>query len=149
MASFYHRTRDPSQQVVLRDMAHSLREDFVMGTFRRQPNHMTRGSKDDAECPQCGSMAPLKNLEFLVRWATSRPRLSHAYTTKSCVRCLAFFEENLSERSQLKMDAHNEGWQVACDYCNKECDSPRIEHSSIDNIALVSCTPCAERRSFS
>lgn len=142
---FYHPSRTT---ISLRGLWLRLRDDFTMATLRRQPNHMTRAGKDAAECPQCRSIESLKNLEFLVRYhCNGGAHYDQAYTAKSCEKCLDIFEQDINERTQFKIDAYDEGWEVACDYCNSvECAPPQIVHSEIDNLRLIACEPCKEAR---
>lgn len=141
----YHPSRTTMS---LRGIWLRLRDSVAKTTLRRQPNHMTRASKDDDECPQCRSVAPLKNLEFLVRYhCNGGAHYDQAYTAKSCEICLHTFEQDINARTQSKIDTYDEGWEIACDYCNTtDCAPPQIVHSEIDDLQLVACVPCKEAR---
>lgn len=142
---FYHSSR---RTMSLRGIWLRLRDSAPKTTLRRQPNHMTKACKDDGECPQCRSVAPLKRLEFLVRYFCDEGAFyDQAYTAESCEICLHTFEQQVCERTQSKMDAYDEGWEIACDYCNTtDCAPPQIVHSEIDDLQLVACVPCKEAR---
>lgn len=137
---FYHHSR---KTMSLRGIWLRLKNEVPTATLRRQPNHMTLAHPSSKECPQCSQKGRLTNIELLTNSQSDGIR---AYTAQSCESCLNSFENDMQKRTQDKMAAYEEGWEVNCDSCDMPCTTPSVVHSTSDNLQLVACTMCFERR---